>query len=907
MDTAASSVSSLTETLTSAKDAVIDFLATRAVVDFLKDAAEATEEWAFSIQKITQLTGLSAQSAAALAVVSREEGVSTDTVTTAMGRLSLVLANHPEKFKALGIAIKDAQGNLLPMQQILGNTVKGLDQFKQGADRDAAAASLLGRGMANLLPDMERLAPALAGPQWERAIALIKGMGLAIDQNGIARAREWEAAEKDLGIVFLGVENIIGHALLPVVKDFSDEAVKLASNGSLKRWAVEAAQAFLSVGIAIADLGEELIQNRSIIELSLEGFGALNLAEGHLVAGTAEFAAGVALASGNFEKLYAGIEKTRAGLVAAKADVGASLSTTKNTSDDADVPGAGGTKHFPGPPDKAAGAAADQFQKLSTELRAQTSVQDQTAEAWKRGGVAVQALTDNWEAYRKSISLGKGATEEMRQSIEKLALGEEHAAEQAKINEEISKFSASSDEKVKFENDLAAAWRNGGIAAQGLIDKEKALEAADRLGLNASQAQRKAMEDRSLAESKATEGASHAEEIEKTTTALKENITYENALTAAYGVSAQAVQKVIAGQKAYEDGLKLGKDATDAERAALEKLAVADQTATHAAEQAAKQFADSNKLLKESIDDIGGALEKTFETLTKPSDGVGKKVKEIDKLKAALLGLGEDLQKVVLKDSFKGVEGGLNSLLSGRSGGSGNPVAGTAGGTANSPIKSAGDALGGDAGTALKSGWAALANDGTSIGKALTAGWDSLSTDSTGVGYVGDTLSAAFKTIESDLGSVFSAAFESAGTELSSIVTSALSGIGSVGSSAASGLGSLASSAVSGIGSLFGFASGGSFDVGGHGGVDSSLVAFKATPGEHVQVGGGGGGGGQNNQVVHNYTGQPAKVSKQRNSSGGTDMVMTIGDSMAHNMRSGGTLSRAVRDSFGLQRTPIQR
>lgn len=38
------------------------------------------------------------------------------------------------------------------------------------------------------------------------------------------------------------------------------------------------------------------------------------------------------------------------------------------------------------------------------------------------------------------------------------------------------------------------------------------------------------------------------------------------------------------------------------------------------------------------------------------------------------------------------------------------------------------------------------------------------------------------------------------------------------------------------IGSLFGFAKGGSFEVGGSGGTDSQLVAFRATPGEKVDV-----------------------------------------------------------------------
>lgn len=49
--------------------------------------------------------------------------------------------------------------------------------------------------------------------------------------------------------------------------------------------------------------------------------------------------------------------------------------------------------------------------------------------------------------------------------------------------------------------------------------------------------------------------------------------------------------------------------------------------------------------------------------------------------------------------------------------------------------------------------------------------------------------------------------------------------------------GSLAGAA----GKLFGFAEGGSFRVGGVGGTDSQLVAFMATPGEPVSVGGGGG------------------------------------------------------------------
>lgn len=70
-----------------------------------------------------------------------------------------------------------------------------------------------------------------------------------------------------------------------------------------------------------------------------------------------------------------------------------------------------------------------------------------------------------------------------------------------------------------------------------------------------------------------------------------------------------------------------------------------------------------------------------------------------------------------------------------------------------------------------------------------------------------------------------------------------------VGSGGGGGGGNIFGSLFSGIGKLFGFKDGGSFEVGGSGGIDSQLVAFKASPNERVtvtkpgqSVGGGSGG-----------------------------------------------------------------
>jgi hypothetical protein len=116
-----------------------------------------------------------------------------------------------------------------------------------------------------------------------------------------------------------------------------------------------------------------------------------------------------------------------------------------------------------------------------------------------------------------------------------------------------------------------------------------------------------------------------------------------------------------------------------------------------------------------------------------------------------------------------------------------------------------------------------------------------------------------------------------------------------------------------GVSGLFGFASGGSFDVGGGGGVDSQLVMFKATPGEHVSVGQNdrGPASGQSrtdvNVIVNNHSGEKASYEERRNTAGGKDIVVQIGEAMAQDVAQGGPLSRSIGRTFSAQRAPIQR
>jgi hypothetical protein len=110
-------------------------------------------------------------------------------------------------------------------------------------------------------------------------------------------------------------------------------------------------------------------------------------------------------------------------------------------------------------------------------------------------------------------------------------------------------------------------------------------------------------------------------------------------------------------------------------------------------------------------------------------------------------------------------------------------------------------------------------------------------------------------------------------------------------------------------GGFFGFASGGSFDVGGAGGIDSQMVAFRASPGEHVQVGEGDRGAGkvEVNHYVITPPGFTARQTEQPNATGGKDVFTSFEEQSAARMRKGSPLGQGMEKNYGLKPRLVNR
>lgn len=130
--------------------------------------------------------------------------------------------------------------------------------------------------------------------------------------------------------------------------------------------------------------------------------------------------------------------------------------------------------------------------------------------------------------------------------------------------------------------------------------------------------------------------------------------------------------------------------------------------------------------------------------------------------------------------------------------------------------------------------------------------------------------------------------------------------LGSIGGGAIGGAGALGGG---GLGSLFGFASGGSFQVGGTGGTDSKVVAFKATPGEMVNVStpGQARGGGQTIVNVNVQDIPGAQVDQRRSKGAGGADILDITISAMNQAMSSGKLDGSLRGRFGLTPSTVRR
>ncbi|MBS0370205.1 MAG: hypothetical protein JSS57_13490 [Proteobacteria bacterium] len=124
------------------------------------------------------------------------------------------LIKNGDAFKELGIKTKDARGHLLPMQQIIANTVAVLDTYKAGVDRNVMAQQLLGKSYQEVLALAKVNEQAMADAAQE-----VADYHKEIDPEQV---KAYKGAMENLGDAAEGVTLAIGRGAMPIMTELAN-------------------------------------------------------------------------------------------------------------------------------------------------------------------------------------------------------------------------------------------------------------------------------------------------------------------------------------------------------------------------------------------------------------------------------------------------------------------------------------------------------------------------------------------------------------------------------------------------------------------------------------------------------------------------------------------------------------
>lgn len=195
----------------------------------VKNAIDAADE----LGKLSQKVGISVEELSKLQYAAKLAEVDTAALQTSLVKLSKSaieskdgIGDAAEAFKALGVDLLDANGNLKSTDQLFLDTADAFAKFADGPEKAAAALAIFGKAGADMIPLLNGGAAA------------IKAAGVELETfGGVIKQRTAEAADKfndnldKLKTTSSALGSQIAADLLPELGIFTDRLFDLVKDG----------------------------------------------------------------------------------------------------------------------------------------------------------------------------------------------------------------------------------------------------------------------------------------------------------------------------------------------------------------------------------------------------------------------------------------------------------------------------------------------------------------------------------------------------------------------------------------------------------------------------------------------------------------------------------------------------
>lgn len=203
----------LVDMVAQVKGGLVALAAVAAGVVFSKmvnESAQMTE----SAMDLSRALGITTNEASVLRAALEDVGASPGEFEGAAKGLSRQLRSNEADMKALGLATRDAQGNLRPMTDLVLDSVGILNQYREGADRAIAAQTLFGRNV-----DASSKLLLLNRDTLTENRAAVEELGLMVGENGVEAWKDYDAATDRAGLSVKGMVKAVGQSLMPIMTD----------------------------------------------------------------------------------------------------------------------------------------------------------------------------------------------------------------------------------------------------------------------------------------------------------------------------------------------------------------------------------------------------------------------------------------------------------------------------------------------------------------------------------------------------------------------------------------------------------------------------------------------------------------------------------------------------------------
>jgi len=195
------------------------------LVEFGKRAIDAADE----VGKMAQKVGVSVEALSALQLQAKLSNVANEELQTGLSKLAKTAADaagggkqQAAVFAAMGVSLKDAAGNLRPMDELLGDVAGKFATYKDSAAKTALAQEVFGKSGAQLIPYLNDLGQKSLPEVIEQA----NEFGAVISTKASKYAEDFNDNITRLSVEAGGFANAVVAKVLPSLVSLSGQMVE---------------------------------------------------------------------------------------------------------------------------------------------------------------------------------------------------------------------------------------------------------------------------------------------------------------------------------------------------------------------------------------------------------------------------------------------------------------------------------------------------------------------------------------------------------------------------------------------------------------------------------------------------------------------------------------------------------